>query len=287
MEKDTAGRDGLGIDYNNDGKGAGFNIPSLLAIWHVPPYYHNGACETLDCVLANPNHRASGLRPGQSDPLTDLNKQKAVVEWLKTLDADTPFPLNLTVRSHDIFIDPPVVYKGQTVTVGANVSLFGTRADLKNLLEDQGLLSLTVRFELDPSDGAATVNVEIPTADINTLFKQDFGQAVISTTWSIPANPSSNFGEVTVTVDPEDKLSEANEDDNDADRSVRLRNAPSDNTPPTVDAVFISDDSPFNDNDAITAVRDVKVKIKASDPTGGNNATPSGVEKILYRALYV
>ena len=279
VEKDTAGKDGLGIDYNNDGKGAGFNIPSLLAIWHVPPYYHNGACETLDCVLANPNHRASGLRPGQSDPLTDPNKQKAVVEWLKTLDADTPFPLNVSVRSHDIFIDPPVVYKGQTVTVGANVSLFGTRADLKNLLEDQSLTSLTVRFELDPSDSAATVDVEIPTANIDTLFKQDFGQAVISTTWSIPANPSGNFGTVTVTVDPEDELSEANEDDNDADRRVRLRNAPSDNTSPTVNAVYISDDNPFNDNDAITAVRDVKVKIQASDPTGNNNATPSGVAK--------
>jgi hypothetical protein len=85
---------------------------------------------------------------------------------------------------------------------------------------------------------------------------------------------------VTVTVDPNNELTEANENDNAASRAnIRLRNAPSDNTPPTVNAVFISDDNPFNDNDAITTVRDVKVKIKATDPTGSNGATPSGVNK--------
>lgn len=43
----------LGRDYNGDGDGDGYNIPSLLGIENVPLYYHNGACETLDCVLSN------------------------------------------------------------------------------------------------------------------------------------------------------------------------------------------------------------------------------------------
>ena len=42
--------DALGIDYNGDGKGIGYNVPSLLGIDGLPPYYHNGACETLACV---------------------------------------------------------------------------------------------------------------------------------------------------------------------------------------------------------------------------------------------
>ena len=43
--------DALGTDYNGDGKGIGYNVPSLLGIDAVPPYYHNGACETLACVV--------------------------------------------------------------------------------------------------------------------------------------------------------------------------------------------------------------------------------------------
>jgi hypothetical protein len=34
-------------DYNNDGRGNGFNVPSLLGIHASPPYLHNGACETV------------------------------------------------------------------------------------------------------------------------------------------------------------------------------------------------------------------------------------------------
>ncbi|HEX8856735.1 MAG TPA: beta-propeller fold lactonase family protein, partial [Thermoleophilaceae bacterium] len=57
-------QDGLGRDYNNDGKGNGFTIPSLLGIDQLPPYYHNGACETLDCVVSNQKHRtALGSQP--------------------------------------------------------------------------------------------------------------------------------------------------------------------------------------------------------------------------------
>jgi YVTN family beta-propeller protein len=80
--------EGLGRDYNNDGKGNGFTIPSLLGIDSAPPYYHNGACETLDCVLSNVKHRTStptggpGSRP---DALTDARDRARVVAFLRSL----------------------------------------------------------------------------------------------------------------------------------------------------------------------------------------------------------
>ena len=72
-----ARQDALGLDYNGDGKGNGYNVPSLLGIYALPPYYHNGACETLDCVVGNVKHRtangtartacgAPGTAPGSS-----------------------------------------------------------------------------------------------------------------------------------------------------------------------------------------------------------------------------
>jgi YVTN family beta-propeller protein len=90
-EKNETGLDALGIDYNNDGKGIGFNVPSLLGIYASPPYYHNGACETLACVLSNVKHRtANGRLP---DRLADPAQQAAVVRFLETIDADTaPLP---------------------------------------------------------------------------------------------------------------------------------------------------------------------------------------------------
>ena len=51
--------DALGIDYNGDGKGNGYNLPSLLGIVRSPPYYHNGACEKLACVVGDPKHRTA------------------------------------------------------------------------------------------------------------------------------------------------------------------------------------------------------------------------------------
>ena len=45
--------DALGIDYNLDGKGTGFNPASLLGSFASPPFLHNGACETLACVVAD------------------------------------------------------------------------------------------------------------------------------------------------------------------------------------------------------------------------------------------
>jgi cytochrome c peroxidase len=80
--------DALGRDYNGDGKGAGYNTPSLLGIFGVPPYYHNGACETLACVVGNVKHRtANGRLP---DRLRSSRARAQLVAWLETVTARTP-----------------------------------------------------------------------------------------------------------------------------------------------------------------------------------------------------
>jgi hypothetical protein len=80
--------DALGFDYNRDGRGIGYNVPSLLGIEGVPPYYHNGACETLACVVDNPKHRtANGRLP---DRLTDARQRAQVVAYLRSIDDKTP-----------------------------------------------------------------------------------------------------------------------------------------------------------------------------------------------------
>lgn len=259
-EKNDGGLTAIGKDHNGDGKGEGFNTPSLLGIYMLQPYYHNGACETLACVVSNVDHRTAGLKEGQSDPLQSATAQAQLVAWLETLDADTPFPVNLSIERHDIFLDPPRVIKGETATIGANVKLFGTKADLANLLSDLGVSAITVRFQADPGLPSADVTI---TADD---FNQDFGQAVITTTWNVPANASS--AAVRVTVDPGNEIVEEKKTDNTAARQIRLRNPAPDRTPPTVTAVFLSDDDPFNDNDAITVSRNVQVKFRAEDNAG-------------------
>jgi hypothetical protein len=81
--------DGLGKDYNGDGKGIGFSPPSLLGIGLLPPYYHNGACESLACVLSDVNHRKAGIN---ADILSDPQVRALVVKFLETIDAETrPF----------------------------------------------------------------------------------------------------------------------------------------------------------------------------------------------------
>jgi YVTN family beta-propeller protein len=81
----NAAPDALGIDYNNDGKGIGYSVPSLLGIDQLPPYYHNGACETLDCVVSNVKHRtALGTTP---DVLGDPAARASVVAFLRSIQA--------------------------------------------------------------------------------------------------------------------------------------------------------------------------------------------------------
>jgi hypothetical protein len=87
VEKATGGADALGTDYNGDGKGNGFAVPSLLGIHAAPPFLHNGACESLACVLTDANHRtAKGTLP---DALGDPDSRALLAEFLESIDAGT------------------------------------------------------------------------------------------------------------------------------------------------------------------------------------------------------
>jgi YVTN family beta-propeller protein len=90
IEKDAGGLDALGFDYNGDGKGNGFSPPSLLGAFQLAPYYHNGACETLACVVADVNHRRAALRDGQADRLDGELERDQLVRYLESIDDSTP-----------------------------------------------------------------------------------------------------------------------------------------------------------------------------------------------------
>ena len=83
----VAGQDALGIDYNSDGKGSGFNVPSLLGLLTLPPYMHNGAAESLAAVVADVKHRTFGGR--LPDRLSDPADQAKLVRFLQTIDVST------------------------------------------------------------------------------------------------------------------------------------------------------------------------------------------------------
>jgi YVTN family beta-propeller protein len=79
----------LGRDLNGDGRGNGFTIPSLLGIDASPPFYHNGACETLACVLSNVKHRTSSPTGGPNsvtDRLGSADDQDKVVQFVRSID---------------------------------------------------------------------------------------------------------------------------------------------------------------------------------------------------------
>ena len=68
-------------------------MPSLLGINAVPPYMHNGACETLACVVADPKHRTANGTPARRR--RDRAAQALIVAYLRSIDAGTP-PLAAT-----------------------------------------------------------------------------------------------------------------------------------------------------------------------------------------------
>lgn len=264
VEKATDGKDALGRDYNGDGKGAGYNTPSLLGIYNLPPYYHNGACETIACVLTNVNHRTSGLQPGKADPLASASNRAKLELWLQTLDAETAFPTNLRVREHDIFLDPATPFANSQVTVGVNVELFGTRADLADIAEGN---PIKVRFVAPGLNS----EVELPLS----AFTQDFGTAKVTTTWNVPGDAGNK--NIIVTIDSTRVLND-DPNDNTATRKVLVKNAPADRTAPVVSEVVISDDAPFNAADQIANSPNVKVRFKATDPASPNGGETSGLD---------
>jgi YVTN family beta-propeller protein len=82
--------DALGRDYNNDGKGRGYSVQSLLGAHAVPPYMHNGACESIACVVDDRDHRtANGTLP---DVLAAPAQRALVVKYVEGIDDETsPF----------------------------------------------------------------------------------------------------------------------------------------------------------------------------------------------------
>ncbi|HXG49026.1 MAG TPA: beta-propeller fold lactonase family protein [Methylomirabilota bacterium] len=99
-----APQDALGRDYNADGRGIGFNVPSLLGIHSVPPYLHNGAAESLAAIVADVKHRTdNGRRP---DRLSDPADQAKVVAFLESIDVKTvPFvPLSIRLEGGQVLV---------------------------------------------------------------------------------------------------------------------------------------------------------------------------------------
>jgi YVTN family beta-propeller protein len=81
----------LGKDHNLDKRGEGYNVPMKLGIHNSPPYLHNGACETLLCVVSDKNHRtANGKLP---DVLgNDQSLLEALARFVESIDDRTePF----------------------------------------------------------------------------------------------------------------------------------------------------------------------------------------------------
>jgi YVTN family beta-propeller protein len=64
----------------------GFNPPSLLSIYAFPPYFHDGSCLTLACVLENQIHRDAG---GVVGALDDPANRAALLQFLISIDAAT------------------------------------------------------------------------------------------------------------------------------------------------------------------------------------------------------
>ncbi|HYN89528.1 MAG TPA: hypothetical protein VER55_13420, partial [Ardenticatenaceae bacterium] len=278
-EKTHDNKDALGKDHNGDGRGAGFNIPSLLSIWQLPPYFHNGSCEDLLCVLSNAfvAHRQAGLDQGDPDLLNDAANRERLANFLRTLDAQTFFPTNLTVRTTDLTVDPPQPKRGTTATIRANVQLFGVVSDLKG--------NLQVNFTI--AGGALNQNVALPPS----AFNQDFGFATVETPWQVPANSPSNVTLV-VTVDVGAKQKEANENDNTATRGITVKAAAAASTlsvtadePPTVTAAFISDEEPFNLLDPFAASPNVRVRFTLTDVDGADDLASYCIVGYHYDAI--
>ncbi|MDQ2995872.1 MAG: beta-propeller fold lactonase family protein [Chloroflexota bacterium] len=271
-EKATDGKDALGKDHNLDTRGNGFNVPSLLGIWHVPPYYHNGSCETLACVIGNVQHRtAKGTRP---DVLTSQADQNKIIAFLQALDADTNPISNLYVKAHDLFLEPSAPIAGEPVTPGANLSIFGPNINFNDLIGKP----ITVRFTLTKVGSSTPIN----TQDITVAaFTRDFGQEIIkAAAFNLPTQPGRYA--LTVVVDSGNDFPEDRETDNTARREFTVRPVPPDKTAPVIEAnsTFINDDA------AITAVRDVTIKFKASDPASPSGQTTSGLDSFCVVRYY-
>lgn len=99
-----AAQDALGRDYNADGKGIGFNVPSLQGIYNLPPFLHNGAAESIAAVVGDVKHRTdNGKLP---DVLSDPAKQAQLVKFVESISFDSvPFVrLEVRISGGQIFV---------------------------------------------------------------------------------------------------------------------------------------------------------------------------------------
>jgi hypothetical protein len=87
-EIDSEGLKALGYDHDNDGRGAGYTISSLLGIYNIQPYYHNGACETLRCVLSDVEHRNAGGSAGKDNIWND-DSMRLLSSFIESIDSET------------------------------------------------------------------------------------------------------------------------------------------------------------------------------------------------------
>ena len=68
----------------------GFAPPSLLGSWALGPLFHNGSVLTIDDILDNVTHRRAGKFVLDPDLLNDADNRRALILFLKSIDAATP-----------------------------------------------------------------------------------------------------------------------------------------------------------------------------------------------------
>jgi len=68
----------------------GYNPPSLLGAWALGPLLHNGSALTIDEILDNTTHRRAGKNVFDQDLLNDADNRRALIKFLKSIDASTP-----------------------------------------------------------------------------------------------------------------------------------------------------------------------------------------------------
>ncbi len=66
----------------------GFNPASLLSLFAFPrTFFHNGSADSLEAVMNNVEHRASGT--GGIDLLDDSDRRKKLIRFLLSIDSAT------------------------------------------------------------------------------------------------------------------------------------------------------------------------------------------------------
>ncbi len=144
-------QDALGIDYNNDGRGIGFNVPSLLGLYGVPPFLHNGAAESLAAVVADVKHRTDNGR--LPDLLSNPNDQMKVVTFLESIDLTTvPFvPIQITRSGSTVILTFDSV-NGVSYGIEARTNVLGPATVIGSVigngqsLKVTNLINSTTRF---------------------------------------------------------------------------------------------------------------------------------------------